>query len=103
MLDFNRRGSRPRSRKADANHRGTVTHAAQRVRYQRSSSGCRRLARRSEFPAAPRLAKGLQIRSRWSMMGLVEPDDLDALAAIVEEHGGAVHDAATPEECSAPD
>ncbi|MFZ0057104.1 MAG: hypothetical protein WAL09_20190, partial [Pseudolabrys sp.] len=32
------------------------------------------------------------------MMGLVEPDDLDDLAAIVEEHGGAVHDAATPED-----
>ncbi|HEY7248537.1 MAG TPA: hypothetical protein VH678_32135 [Xanthobacteraceae bacterium] len=32
------------------------------------------------------------------MMGLVEPDDLDHLAAIVEKHGQAVHDAATPED-----
>src|SRR6266581_2900720 len=32
------------------------------------------------------------------MMGLVEPDDLDDLAAIVEEYGRAVHDAATPED-----
>ena len=31
-------------------------------------------------------------------MGLVEPDDLDDLAAIVEEHGRAVRDAATPED-----
>jgi hypothetical protein len=29
---------------------------------------------------------------------LVEPDDLDDLAAIVEEHGRAVRDAATPED-----
>ena len=32
------------------------------------------------------------------MMGLVEPADLDDLAAIVEEHGRAVHDAATPQD-----
>jgi len=32
------------------------------------------------------------------MMGLLEPDDLDDLAAIVEEHGRAVHDAATSED-----
>jgi hypothetical protein len=32
------------------------------------------------------------------MMGLVEPDDLDDLAAIVEKHGRAVDDAATPED-----
>jgi hypothetical protein len=32
------------------------------------------------------------------MMGLVEPDDLDDLAAIVEEHGRAVHDAGTRED-----
>ncbi len=31
-------------------------------------------------------------------MGMVEPDDLDDLAAIVEEHGWLVHDAATPED-----
>ena len=32
------------------------------------------------------------------MMGLLEPDDLDNMAAIVEKHGRAVHDAATPGE-----
>ena len=32
------------------------------------------------------------------MMGLLEPDDLDDLAAIVEERGRAVHDASTPED-----
>ena len=32
------------------------------------------------------------------IMGDVEPDDLDDLAAIVEKHGRAVHDAATPED-----
>jgi hypothetical protein len=30
------------------------------------------------------------------MMGLVELNDLDDLAAIVEKHGRTVHDAATP-------
>jgi hypothetical protein len=30
------------------------------------------------------------------MIGEIEPDDLDDLAAIVEEQGRAVHDAATP-------
>ena len=32
------------------------------------------------------------------MMGLVKFDDLDDLAAIIEERGRAVHDAATPED-----
>ncbi len=32
------------------------------------------------------------------MLGVVEPDDLDDLAAIVEEHGRAVYDCVTPED-----
>jgi hypothetical protein len=32
------------------------------------------------------------------MMGMVEPDDLEDTAAIVDEHGRAVNDAATPED-----
>ncbi len=32
------------------------------------------------------------------MMGLVELEDLDDLAAMVEQHGRSVHDAATPED-----
>jgi hypothetical protein len=42
--------------------------------------------------------KGIADTIPLVMMGMVEPDDLNDLAAIVEEHGRAVHDAAAPED-----
>jgi hypothetical protein len=52
----------------------------------------------SELPGSVAAREGLADTIPLVMMGLVEPDDLDHLAAIVEEHGRAVHDAATPED-----
>jgi hypothetical protein len=52
----------------------------------------------SELPGSAAAREGIADTIPLVMMGLVEPDDLDDLAAIVEERGGAVHDAATPED-----
>jgi len=50
----------------------------------------------SELPGSAAAREGIADTIPLVMMGLVEPDDLDDLG--VEEHGGAVHDAATPED-----
>jgi hypothetical protein len=52
----------------------------------------------SELPGGAAAREGIADTIPLVMMGTVEPDDLDDLAAIVEEHGRAVHDAATPED-----
>ena len=52
----------------------------------------------SELPGSAAAREGIADTIPLVMMGTVEPDDLDDLAAIVEEHGRAVHDAATPED-----
>ena len=51
----------------------------------------------SELPGSAAAREGVADTIPLVMMGLVEPDDLDDLAAIVEEHGQAVHNAAMPE------
>ena len=52
----------------------------------------------SELPGSAAAREGIADTIPLVMMGLVEPADLDDLAAIVEEHGRAVHDAATPQD-----
>jgi hypothetical protein len=52
----------------------------------------------SELPGSAAAREGIADTIPLVMMGEVEPDDLDDLAAIVEDHGRAVHDAATPED-----
>src|SRR5215469_14664527 len=52
----------------------------------------------SELPGSAAAREGVADTIPLVMMGLVEPEDLDDLAAIVEEHGRAVHDAAVPED-----
>ena len=52
----------------------------------------------SELPGSAAAREGVADTIPLVMMGLVEPNDLDDLAAIVEKHGRAVHDAATPED-----
>src|SRR5215472_3473990 len=52
----------------------------------------------SELPGSAAAREGIADRIPLVMMGLVEPDDWDDLAAIVEKHGRAVHDAATPDD-----
>jgi hypothetical protein len=52
----------------------------------------------SELPGVAAAREGIADTIPLVMMGLVEADDLDDLAAIVEEHGLAAHDAATPED-----
>jgi hypothetical protein len=52
----------------------------------------------SEFPGSAAAREGIADTIPLVLMGDVEPNDLDDLAAIVEEHGRAVHDAATPED-----
>jgi hypothetical protein len=52
----------------------------------------------SELPGSAGAREGIADTIPLVMMGQVEPSDLDDLAAIVEEHGRAVHDAATPED-----
>ncbi len=52
----------------------------------------------SELPGSAAAREGIADTIPQVMIGLVEPDDLDDLAAIVEGHAGAVHDAATPED-----
>src|SRR5262245_62736076 len=52
----------------------------------------------SELPGSAAAREGIADTVPLVMMGLVEPDDLDDLAAIVEKHGRAVDDAATPED-----
>jgi hypothetical protein len=52
----------------------------------------------SELPGSAAAREGIADTIPLVMMGLLEPDDLDHLAAIVEERGRAVHDAATPED-----
>ena len=51
----------------------------------------------SELPGCDAAREGIAETIPLVMMGDVEPDGLDDLATIVEEHGRAVHDAATPE------
>jgi hypothetical protein len=51
----------------------------------------------SELPGSAAAREGIA-SIPLVMMGLIEPDDLDDLAAIVEKHGRAVHDAATAED-----
>ena len=51
----------------------------------------------SELPGSAAAREGVADTIPLVMMGLIEPKDLDDLAAIVEEHGQAVHDAAVPE------
>jgi hypothetical protein len=52
----------------------------------------------SELPGSAAAREGVADTIPLVMMGLVELDDLDDLAAIVEKHGRAVHDAAIPED-----
>src|SRR5262249_61234936 len=52
----------------------------------------------SELPGRAAAREGIADTLPLVMMGLVEPADLDDLAAIVEKHGRAVHDAATPDD-----
>ena len=52
----------------------------------------------SELPGSGAAREGIADTIPLVIMGDVEPDDLDDLAAIVEEHGRAVHDGATPED-----
>src|SRR5262249_36412374 len=52
----------------------------------------------SELPGSAAAREGIADTIPLVMMGLVEPDDLDDLAVIVEKHGRAVHDAATPDD-----
>ena len=52
----------------------------------------------SELPDSVAAREGIAATIPLVMMGLVEPDDLDDLAAIVEKHGRTVHDAATPDD-----
>ena len=49
----------------------------------------------SELPGSAAAREGIADTIPLVMMGLIEPSDLDDLAAIVEKHGRAVHDAAT--------
>ena len=52
----------------------------------------------SELPGSAAAREGIADTIPLVMMGLVEPADLDDLAAIVEEHGRAVHNADTPQD-----
>ena len=52
----------------------------------------------SELPGSAAAREGIADAIPLVMMGMVEPDDLDDLAAIVEKHGRAVHDAGTPQD-----
>jgi len=52
----------------------------------------------SELPGSAAAREGIADTIPLVIIGDVEPDDLDDLAAIVEKHGRAVHDAATPED-----
>ena len=52
----------------------------------------------SELPGSTAAREGIADTIPLVMMGLVEPDDLDDLAAIVEKHRLAAHDAATSED-----
>ena len=48
----------------------------------------------SELPGSAAAREGIADTIPLVMMGVIEPDDFDDLAAIVEEHGRTVHDAA---------
>ena len=52
----------------------------------------------SELPGSAAAREGIADTIPLVMMGLVEPDDLDDRAAIVDVHCRAVHDAATPQD-----
>ena len=52
----------------------------------------------SELPGSAAAREGIADTIPLVMMGMVAPDDLNDLAAIVEEHGRAMHDAATPKD-----
>ena len=52
----------------------------------------------SELPGSAAAREGIADTIPLVTMGLVEPDDLDDLGAIIEEHGRAVRDAAASED-----
>ena len=52
----------------------------------------------SELPGSAAAREGIAETIPLVMIGMVEPNDLDDLAAVVEERGRAVHDAATPKD-----
>ena len=52
----------------------------------------------SELPGSAAAREGIADTIPLVMMGMVAPDDLNHLAAIVEERGEAAHDAATPKD-----
>jgi hypothetical protein len=52
----------------------------------------------SELPGSAAAREGIADTIPLVMVGMIKPNDLDDLAAIVEEHGRAVDDAATPED-----
>jgi len=52
----------------------------------------------SELPGSAAALEGIADTIPLVMTGMVELNDLDDLAAIVEKHGRAVHDPATPED-----
>ena len=52
----------------------------------------------SELPGSAAAREGIAETIPLVMIGMIEPNDLDDLAAIVEEHGRAVNDAATPQD-----
>ena len=52
----------------------------------------------SELPGSAAAREGIAETIPLEMIGMVEPNDLDDLAAVVEERGRAVHDAATPKD-----
>jgi len=52
----------------------------------------------SELPGSAAAREGIADTIPLVMMGLVEPADLNDLAAMVEEHGRAAHNAATPKD-----
>lgn len=52
----------------------------------------------SELPGRAAALEGIADAIPLVMMGIVELNDLNDLAAIVEKHGRAGHDAATPED-----
>ncbi len=52
----------------------------------------------SELPGKAAALEGIADTIPLVMMGMVELNDLDDLAAIVEKHGRAVHDPAVPQD-----
>jgi hypothetical protein len=52
----------------------------------------------SELPGSAAAREGIADTIPLVMMGMMAPEDLHHLAAIVEEHGEAVRDAGAPED-----